>query len=216
VTDPFELTGAVESPLSDTPQTEGYEPCSECGKVLKLKADGTVRAHKCTATETVTSVATVKPKAVRRGRKAMPDQVRRLGVAAAGAGIEWSTEKYVTRITDLPVPTLDDGRKLTELPDPDGMIGPFLNTLWPQIPAGGQKVIAEIAGHEDLIGAVFAWLAYMQQLRSYVDAVTERKTEDEPVPGSPVGQQEFPRIAGHDPSAIPVLDGTGAAFGSDT
>ncbi len=187
--------------LSDEPTKV---ECPEgCGKTITKNRDGSVRKHKCVGDEsTVREVSAGRPKAVRRTKGQAPAKVRQLGVATLAAGIEWGSEKFVEKATGQPVPILadsgDEVRKLTDLPDADGMIGPFINLLWPQLPPGIQKTIAAFAEHEDVIAAIFAWLEWAQQIKRYTDAVVEQQDkakEREQAQHEP-SQQVYPTSAG--------------------
>lgn len=171
-------------PVEETRETrvtvaEGYDVCLACGKTLKVTASGALRKHRCMSGETSESVTTVTESktarpARRRSRTVAPDKVRRLAVAVIGEGVEWTTDQVLSRATDLPTSQIP-----SDLPDADAMIGPFVNLLWPQIPKGAQKALTELADHEDLIGACFAWFEWGQQLKAFTEEVNRSRREDE-------------------------------------
>ena len=166
----------VAAPLDD-----GYGTCPDCAKRLKLKADGGLRSHKCeNGDDTVTTVTPVK--SVTRSRKSRaqaPDKVRTLAVAVLASGIEWTTDTMVSKATDIPVAELPD---VLDVPDADAMIGPFVNLAWPQIPKGAQKALIELADHEDLIAACFAWWQWAQTVKQFTETVNAAKTKREATP----------------------------------
>lgn len=147
---------------------DGKAPCPGCGKYLTVNADGSLnRRHKCTG---ITEVAnsTGKRAPAKRSRKQAPATVRKLGVNATASLIEFSTSVSVARYVPCETEQVP-----AELPDPDVMIGPFIDLLWPSIPDGAQKFIKAIADQEDLIVAFFAWTEYIGTLRKF--AIEARK-----------------------------------------
>ena len=182
-----------------TADSDGKAECPGCGGRFKVTAKGEITGrHKCTG-EPVTTVSQGATKSYKPRKGQAPAKVRQLGVATLGAGIEWGAEKFVSRATGDPVPILStsangDVVKLTDLPDADAMIGPFINLMWPQLPPAVQKTIAAFAEHEDVIAAVFAWLEWGQQIKRYTDAVIEQKDK----------QSKSERAINEQSSTVPV------------
>lgn len=157
--------------------SDGRMACPDCAKRVSITKAGKPRGHKCApggGAEPVTTVRKRGPST--RGKAAMPATVRRLGVAVTAAGVEWSADRLVTNSTGASTPILNaaTGAKLTDLPDADMMIGPFLSLLWPSLPPAVQTTLARFSEHEDVIAALFMWAEYGQQIKRYVDAMEEQ------------------------------------------
>ena len=178
--------------------------CPQCGKSVTVNPSGALRKHQCVSADgTVTEVKGKAPKATRATKRQAPAKVRQLGVAVLGTGIEWGAEKFVMSVTDEPVPVIgtDDtgeARKLTDLPDADVMIAPFINLLWPQLPPAVQRTIASMAEHEDVIAAMFAWLEWGQQIKRYTDALTEEKAKERERLADESNDALYPEATGFD------------------
>jgi len=189
---------------------DGYGACPDCSKTLKLTASGGLRRHKCESTgESVTEVPGVRAARVvkRRGKSEAPAKVRNLGVAVIAAGVEWSSDQIISRATEIAISDLPDE---LDLPDADAMIAPFINLMWPQIPKGAQKALLEIADHEDLVAACFAWFQWAQTLKQFTETVQASKREDSTdgrleVPNAPTGYAFTVADGGVNPTAIPTL-----------
>ena len=152
----------------------------DCGRFMPRK-DGTIRAHKCIETATgeeVTTVAQTPHTRVTRkgkGKKHAPENVRRFGVAILASGVEWGATQTVSRA--VPMPVSDVPEEVIGLPDADAMIGPILDGLWPQLPPGVQKAIGALADQEELIAALFGWIAYTKAVRSYIESEQDRRED---------------------------------------
>lgn len=167
-----ELEEPTDAPESPRVRDDGKIECVDCGRYFTQKADGTVRSHKCEpGVETATAVARVKPRAVkRRGKKAAPVEVRRWGVALGATAAESVSANIVART--IPCKSSDVP---SQLPDPDAMIGPFLDYVWPQLPAKAQNVIGAVVEQEDLITAAFLWYEWWKKLDTWAE---EHKTTE--------------------------------------
>lgn len=167
----FELLSSevVTGPSND----KAKGACLECGKTLTINANGDIRAHKCVNDVASSPKATVSNK---RSKK-MPPSVKKLGVNLVASGVELGATTLVVKATELPSSQVEH---VTELPDPNVMIGPFLEFLWPQMPKGAQRVLTSLADESDLILAAIAWWGYGSRLKRFTqdNAVTTTKGND--------------------------------------
>lgn len=169
----------VQQPV-EVMQVDGKSVCPKCGRSFKLKADGTLRAHKCV--EGIMSVDNVRTVAAKRprGRKGAPASVRRVGVALLGAGTE--TLAAVTVSIAVPMARADIPEAVVTLPDADAMIGPIIDRLFPELPKSTQALLQRLSEQEDLIAALFLWAQWTKVVGQYTKeahalVVEERKTK---------------------------------------
>lgn len=145
-------------------------PCPDCGELYTVTAAGTIRKHKCSGAIDIdnpgggASSSPAVPKIVLKARRPAPKNVRAFGVAGVATGVEKLSARVVKSATGLD--TIPD--EVVEIPDAEGMIGPFLDILWPQLPKGTQKFISFIADQSDVIAATLAWIDYAGTLKSFV------------------------------------------------
>lgn len=164
--DVLEVPDLLGEPIEDGSEESGsgsrtYEPgtmqaCPTCGKTLKVRKNGTLGAHKCEAPPTrgerLKNIVT-------GSRPVTPKKVRNFTIAVTASGVESGVAHILARPFSA-----DPDDVPSDLPDPDGMIGPLIDTAWPQIPRGGQKFIETLADNSDLIACFLAWADYFQTL----------------------------------------------------
>ncbi len=163
---------------------DGKVECPECKGHFTLTKAGTVRSHKCDG-ERPTAVARVKGSAPKRkGRKA-PGNVRKFGVAIGATAAETASAYVIGRTIPC-----DPSLVPTNLPDPEAMVGPFIDYLWPQLPAKAQNVVTAIVDQEDLITAAFLWWEWWRNLNAWAKRERDIRrpdtegTTDEPLHGT--------------------------------
>lgn len=138
-----------------------YVECEVCARRVRVRRDGTLSLHKC------------EPKKERGNRltnlpapKPAPKKVRDFSIAVLSWGIEEGTAHALGRITGA-----DPSDVPTELPDPDDMIGPPLDVIWPNIPDNAQAFIAMVADNSQLISCALAWGEWFSQLGKWTREV---------------------------------------------
>ena len=172
------LEEPAEAPDASTARVrdDGKIDCVDCGRAFTVKADGTVRAHKCVSgsdTDRPTVVGRSKPKPVSRAKgKKAPTNVRKFGVALVAVAVESSAATVLAKAVGT-----DSAEVPSALPEPDPMIGPFLDYAWPQLPAKAQKVIGGLADQEELINAAFLWYEWWSGLNKW--AAEQKKTNSD-------------------------------------
>lgn len=181
----------------------GKGECPSCGKWFKINADGTLRAHTCVGLndfttngpDDLTIVAPDTPTTSKRGAskrprassKTAPDNVKRLGRAGLASGTELLAKQYILRSTGVD-PARVDWERVTDISKSDAevMYNPFIDLLWPQIPARGQKAIRAIADREDIIEALFAWGEYGKRVNDVAKQITQQLAQEQPQRPAPI------------------------------
>lgn len=165
------MTEVIELPqLSPAPETgspepiDGKLPCPDCGTYYAVTAAGNLRKHKCPGAIIVEPPRKSRKLTATRAKQA-PEKVRKLGVALIATGVESATAVVVAQA--IPCKTWQIPEKVKELPDAEAMIAPLINAAWPTLPAGAQKVLANIAEQEDLIAAAFLWGEWFMTLKKW-------------------------------------------------
>lgn len=170
---------------------DGKAECPHCSKWVTVTASGALRTHKCAEGETPDGVRTVaaapKPRVSKAalGKKA-PAQVRSLATSLIAGGVEFGTVGYMAKA--IPCERKQIPEAVSDIPDADKMVGPFIELVWPTIPKGTQKVIAQLAEHEDIITALFLWAEYFGKVRAFTDAAHQQYLDSRPKqPVAPMG-----------------------------
>lgn len=155
--------------------------CPDCGGDFKVNADGSIRSHKCNGVRTINATATGdKPKTTRakRGSKGKaPSKVKTVGSAVIAAGVEAAARQVIARAVPCPPSAIPE--EVVGVPDAMQMVGPLIDALWPQIPAGGQKLIANLADQEELILCVLEWVSWFKTLREWAEGAARIVAEAE-------------------------------------
>lgn len=164
---------------------DGKGPCEFCGGFYTIKADGSLRSHKCTGVDAGVidgngEVVETKTRATRaktgRTRGKPPDNVGRLVGAGVTTSVEFFAKRTVANAAGLAVSDVPDEVIAIPDADADAMVKPLLNAVWPKMPDKARKGLIALADHEDLIDCFFAWSDYFKQLRKFTDTVaSERK-----------------------------------------
>lgn len=142
-------------------RADGKAECPDCKGYFTITKAGTLRSHKCDG-ERATTVSRVKGTAPKRkGRKA-PTNVRKFGVAIGATAAETASAYVIGRTIPC-----DPSLVPTNLPDPEAMVGPLIDYLWPQLPAKAQNVVTAIVDQEDLITAAFLWWEWWRNLNAW-------------------------------------------------
>jgi hypothetical protein len=177
-----QLNAASQAEADDEPTQRG-EPgssveCETCGRSVRVRKDGTLGKHNCI------------PKAQRGNRfthlperrKTAPTKVRDFAITIVAWGVEEGSARALARPFDV-----DPDDVPTDLPDAEGMLGPPLDLLWPNIPDNAQKFIAACADNSDLIACVLAWGDWMRTLgkwtrdmRAYHQQLVEQERQSGP------------------------------------
>lgn len=155
----------MSSEVRNEETTQRGEPgsqvaCEVCGKTVRVRRDGELSKHKC------------EPKAQRGNRfdhlpdrrSATPRKVRDFGITV----LAWTVEEGSAHVLARPFDA-DPDDVPTELPDAEGMIGPPLDLLWPNIPDSAQKFIAACADNSDLIACALAWGDWIRTLGKWTN-----------------------------------------------
>ena len=152
--------------------------CERCGKTVRVRKDGLLSSHKC------------EPKAQRGNRfdhlpdrrSTTPRKVRDFGITV----LAWTLEEGSAHMLARPFGANPDDVP-SELPDAEGMIGPPLDLLWPNIPDPAQKFIAALADNSDLIACALAWGDWARTLgkwtrdmRDYQKSLAEQERQSGP------------------------------------
>jgi hypothetical protein len=178
-----QLTATAEADATTEQPTQRGEPgsqvdCEICGKSVRVRRDGELSKHVCT------------PKAQRgtrflhlpERRTTAPRKVRDFAITIGAWAVEESSAHALARpfgVNPDDVPT--------DLPDAEGMIGPPLDLLWPNIPDSAQKFIAACADNSDLIACALAWGDWIRTLgkwsrdmRAYNQSLIEQEKQNGP------------------------------------
>lgn len=160
--------------LSERPEVarSSYTPgdrvgCPACGKTVSVTGKGELRAHKC---DPVNGPGASIVKAARSGSKRTvkrdaPPNVRKWGVIGGAYATEYGAESYVAAVTGADRREIPED--VTKLPDPDAMVGPLVDVLWPTIPASVQKYIEQLVNHDALIECGMHWWFYFKGLQAF-------------------------------------------------
>lgn len=160
---------------------DGKAECQLCSKWFKVNADGTIRSHNCsgitevslgesTSPQTLPSdgAATARKSRQPRGSKApkqAPANVRKLGSALIATGAETASRAVIARAVPMDFGAIPPA--VTDIPDADKMVGPFIDLLWPSLPAPVRKLALQLADHEDIIVALEMWWDYISEIRKF-------------------------------------------------
>lgn len=205
---------------SEVELIDGKAPCPDCGKYYKVSADGSLRAHKCSGVHEVsasTGEARGRSRATtgRKSRKQAPDKVVKLGSDVIATGAEWLAANMIARAVDCKAKEVP-----ADIEDSEKMVGPFINAIWPKVPAGGQKLIAEIADQEDLIYACMDWYFWFQGLQQWADNYLAAKHEESKQSTQPMMQavpsEGVPNVNAQPASSPANGNGLGDLFGGIT
>ena len=182
---------AMEAEAEAQEQAQDYEPpqeqrgvpgsfveCEVCGRSVRVRKDGALSRHKC------------EPKAQRgnrfehlpqRGARA-PRKVHDFLVTVVAWGVEEGSAHALARPFGV-----DPDDVPTELPDAEGMVGPPIDLLWPNIPDSAQAFISACADNSDLIACVLAWGDWLRILgkwtrdqRAYQQSLAEQERQHGP------------------------------------
>lgn len=158
----LEVTAVSDNVVVEN-DTPGKGVCPDCGKLLTITAEGSLRKHKCINDVSTAGSTSHKGPKVKRPRT--PTNVRNLGVAVIAGGIEYTAAASVSRWAECKPSEVP-----AELPDADVMIGPILDAIWPRMPKEAQRVIKVIADESDLLVAALAWWEYGTNLRKWAES----------------------------------------------
>ena len=140
-------------------------PCPECGKTVSVTKAGALRGHKCDATGSVL-VKTARSGA-RKTAKATPVNVKKWSIRGLTLLAEYSAESVIVSTTGADRKEIPDA--VTALPNPDKMIGPVVDLIWPTIPPSVRNKIATLLEHDAMIEACMYWYMYSQTLKEWSD-----------------------------------------------
>jgi hypothetical protein len=157
--------------------------CPLCEKKFKATLSGGVRKHKCvdSADDVVRDVPLAKPRNTPRRKKGdTPEKVLTFTRGVIATGIEWGSEQTLSRVTGVRCSEIPE--EVYALPDDAAMIDPLVKAVWPKMPPTVQKVMVDLADHEDVIAAMFLWYEWQQSMRTWAEkTIAEREAQDESV-----------------------------------
>lgn len=167
--DNFDFGDLKPIPITEQAGTfEGDEPtytpggranCPKCGKELNVTQQGKLRSHTCV--NDVPRTRGSKPK----GKKGVPQigpNSKKLMVAAIAGTTEWGVSRGVGRYVPCPPEAVP-----SRIAEPDIMVTPLVEALWPALPAGLRQTIDTLADNTDLVLCALAWADYFRELRKW-------------------------------------------------
>jgi hypothetical protein len=136
--------------------------CPKCDRTVKVTQAGKLYSHTCRKVEAPPrKVASQTEREKRRG--AAPSRaVREKCVLVLTGAIESGAELAISRYVPCPGSAVP-----SEISEPEDMVGPLVDLLWPLLPKGAQRAVSLIADESDLIVMAIAWWEWGKTLQQW-------------------------------------------------